>query len=474
MARHSMSKKVFGHGEMRVDAAEKLKGTAQYPSDLIPPDTLWAMAVFTDQPHARLVDIDFTDALATQGVVAVLGSADVPVNEYGIAVRDQPVLIGLHHTGRSEVACDTSRWEADRLAVVIAETPESARLGAAAINAVWEPLPLFPDIDSALSSEVLLHPENGKPSNIYRSMRIRKGDMVKGWAEADVIVEGIYEFPYQEHAYLQPEAGIAYIDEQNRVTVKVAGQWAHHDQEQIAHSLGLPIEQVRVIYPAIGGAFGGREDISIQILLALSASALAAKGIHRSVAMVWSREESIVGHHKRHRGRIFARWGARKDGSLTAVKGEAWLDAGAYLSTSRAVLANCHVNQAGPYVIPNAKLDSHVVYTSSIPAGAFRGFGAPQAAFAAESQMNKLAAVLGIDPFEIRRRNVVRENSIGITQMPLPAGVTLLQVIDGCVQALPPLAKTLKKSFTPSKQGFTFSRQNCSNFRQACSKSCTS
>ena len=425
----------IGRSEARVDACEKLLGTAKYPSDDIPSDALHAMAVFTDQPHARLIDIDLSAALATDGVVAVLGSADVPVNEYGIVVRDQPVLVGVEHTGRSKVLCNLSRWEADRLAVVVAETSEAARSGAAAIRSVWEPLPLLPDIDTALKSSYLLHPENGQPSNVYRSLRIRKGDMDKGWADADVVVESTYEFPYQEHAYLQPEAGFAYIDSENRVAVHVAGQWAHDDQLQIAHALDIPLEQVRVIYSAIGGAFGGREDISIQIVLALAARVLADRGIRRPVAMVWSREESMVGHHKRHRGRITACWGAKSDGRITAVRSEAWLDAGAYMSTSTSVMSNCHVHQVGPYVVPNAEVDSHLVYTSSIPAGAFRGFGAPQAAFVSESQMNKLADTLGIDPFDIRSINVLQENSIGATQMPLPPSVTLPQVLDECAQA---------------------------------------
>lgn len=426
----------IGRSEARIDAREKLIGTAKYPSDDIPSDALHAIAVFTDQPHARLIDIDLSAALATDGVVAVLGSADVPVNEYGIVVRDQPVLVGVEHTGRSKVLCNLSRWEADRLAVVVAETPEAARSGAAAIRSVWEPLPLLPDIDTALKSSYLLHPENGQPSNVYRSLRIRKGDMDKGWTDADVVVESTYEFPYQEHAYLQPEAGFAYIDSENRVAVHVAGQWAHDDQSQIAHALDIPLEQVRVIYPAIGGAFGGREDISIQIVLALAARVLADRGIRRPVAMVWSREESMVGHHKRHRGRITARWGAKSDGRITAVRSEAWLDAGAYMSTSTSVMSNCHVHQVGPYIVPNAEVDSHLVYTSSIPAGAFRGFGAPQAAFVSESQINKLADILGIDPFDIRSINVLRENSIGVTQMPLPPSVTLPQVLDECAQAV--------------------------------------
>jgi len=243
-----------GRSAARIDGPAKLTGQAVYGSDRIGADALWAMTVFTDQPHARLVELDFSAARALDGVVDVFGSADVPVNEYGLTMADHPVFVGLKHTGRSPVACDVSRWEADRLALVVAESPEAARAGAEAIRSRWEPLPVLADIDESLGSDTLLHPENGKPSNAYYSLRIRKGDMAQGWADADVVVESTYEFPYQEHAYLQPEAGLAYIDGEGRVTVEVAGQWTHEDREQIAHALDLPIERARVIYPAIGGS----------------------------------------------------------------------------------------------------------------------------------------------------------------------------------------------------------------------------
>ena len=357
----------------------------------------------------------------------------MPVNEYGLTVYDQPVFISIEHTGRSDVRCDVSRWEADHLALVVAETAEAADEGASAIDAEWTSLPVIDNIDEALADGApVLHPENGASSNAYYSYRIRKGDMAAGWSAAAAVVEATYELPYQEHAFLQPEAGLAYIDTEGRVTVEVAGQWTYEDQEQIAHALDLTPGEVRVIYPAIGGAFGGREDMSVQIVLALAAWRLAARGERRPVAAQWSREESIVGHHKRHRGRIRARWGADADGRIVAVESEAWLDAGAYNYTSNKVLGNCHIGQAGPYEVPNAHIDSHAVYTNSVPGGAFRGFGGPQAAFAAECQMNKLAEQLGLNPVEIRRRNTIRDGSIGITQTPMPDGVTLPQVIDRC------------------------------------------
>ncbi|HKX76713.1 MAG TPA: molybdopterin cofactor-binding domain-containing protein, partial [Acidimicrobiia bacterium] len=379
----------------RIDAEPKTTGAARYPADLLYPGALWAQVVFTDQPHARLLHLDVSLARAVPGVVEVFTSADVPVNEYGLVFIDQPVFIGLEHTGRSKVACDISRWEADHLALVVAETREAAQAGAAAIEVAWEQLPVLAEVDQALGSSLLLHPENGKSTNAYHHLRIRKGDLATGWERSEVVVEGTYHFPYQEHAFLQPEAAVSYLDDTGRVTVEIAGQWVHEDQGQIAHALDLAPEQIRVIYPAVGGAFGGREDMSLQIVMALATWRLGERGIRRPLRSVWSREESIVGHHKRHRGRVHARWGATAEGKVVAVEADCYLDAGGYNYTSNKVLGNLHLTVSGPYEIPNARIDSYAVYTNSVPAGAFRGFGAPQGALVAETQMNKLAAALG-------------------------------------------------------------------------------
>ncbi len=317
-----------GHSSPRIDALAKVTGEAQYPADRAPDGALIGRVVFTDQPHARLVRLDVSKAERVPGVVAVFTGRDVPVNEYGLTEFDQPVFVSIEHTGRTRVESDISRWEADHLALVVAETDAAAELGAAAIEAEWEQLPIVGDIDQALAPDApLVHPELGLTSNIYHTYKIRKGAIDDAWADAAVIVETIYELPYQEHAYLQPEAAVGYVDDEGRITVEVAGQWTHEDQEQIAHALDLPPHRVRVIYPAIGGAFGGREDMSLQIVLALAAMRLAERGEHRPIASQWSREESIVGHHKRHRGRIHAKWGADADGKLVAVQSEAWLDA---------------------------------------------------------------------------------------------------------------------------------------------------
>jgi CO/xanthine dehydrogenase Mo-binding subunit len=419
----------------RPDARAKVTGEAAYPGDLCPDGALHARVVFSDQPHARMLAMDTSAALAAPGVVAVFTAADVPVNEYGLTMFDQPVLVGLGGGGGSTVPGDVSRWEADHVALVVAETEEAATEAAGLLEIEWEPLPVVADIETALRDETLIHPERGDGSNRYHHYRIRKGDVAAGWAEADVVVEGRYVVPYQEHAYLQPEAGLSYVDEQGRVTVVCAGQWAHEDREQIAHALDLPAQQVRVIYPAIGGAFGGREDMSLQIVLALAAWRLHQAGDDRPVFSRWSREESIVGHHKRHTGVVHARLGARRDGCITAVEADCYLDAGGYNYTSNKVLGNLHLTVAGPYEVPNARIDSAAVYTNNVPGGAFRGFGAPQGAFVAETQMNKLAEALGMDPVELRRRNLVREGSIGISQTEFPPGVSIGEVVDRCAGA---------------------------------------
>jgi CO/xanthine dehydrogenase Mo-binding subunit len=434
-----------GRSTTRHDAVGKVTGATRFPADQVPPDALVARVVFTNQPHARLVSLDVAPAEAVDGVVTVVTSADVPVNEYGLTMFDQPVLVGVEHTGRSSVRCDLSRWEADHLAVVVAESAAAADAGAAAIVAEWEPLPLVPDLRAARADEVLVHPEVG--SNSYHGLRIRKGDIRQGWDEAEVVIEGRYELPHQEHAFLQVEAATGWIDEEGRVTVEVGGQWTHEDRQQIAHALDLPDEQVRVVYPAVGGAFGGKEDMSLQIVMALAARKVRDLGLDRPVHCCWSREESIVGHHKRHRAVVEARLGATRDGRITAVEADVWLDAGAYNYTTNKVLGNAHLSVGGAYDIPHARIDSHAVYTHSVPGGAFRGFGGPQGTFVAETQMNKLAEALGLDPVELRRRNVLRDGSIGITQTVMPEGVGLPGVLEACVDAS--AGPVVRPPFTP-------------------------
>lgn len=427
---------IIGKSVNRVDALEKVTGKAIYPGDIYLPNIAHMKILFANRPHAIIKRIDTSKAETLNGVIAVFTAKDVPINEYGLMMNDQPVLCG---PGSDKVGADCIRFIGDQLALVIAETEEIAAQGRDLIEVEYKDLPIITDPIEAMKPEAyLVHPERepieGVP-NLFTRYRIRKGDVEAGFAQADVIIESEYHTPAQEHAYLQPEAGVGYIDEEGRVTVKVAGQWVHEDQKQIAHALGLPLDQVRVVYPAIGGAFGGREDMSVQIALALAAWRLHQRGIERPVKIIWSREESIIGHHKRHVFIIRTRWGATKDGKLTAAEVELIQDGGAYCYTSNKVMGNATLMCTGPYEIPNVKVDSFCVYTNNIPGGAFRGFGGPQASFTAETQMNKLAETLGMDPVELRMRNIMREGALLSVQTPLPQGLSIPQVVERCAQA---------------------------------------
>ena len=448
----------LGEAVAKPDAHGKVTGEAIYAGDIADAEMLHAKVVFTDQVHARITSLDISAATAMPGVHLVLTAAEVPVNEYGLTKFDQPVLVGPQSSGRASVAADVSRWEADHLAVVVADTADIALAAAQLIVAEWEPLEVVADLDAALEANAtLVHPEDGIGSNVYAHLKVRKGDTTAAFADAAHIVEGTYEYPYQEHAYLQTEAAVSYIDAEGRVTVETAGQWTHEDQEQVAHALDLPVEQVRIIYRAIGGAFGGKEDMSLQVVMGLVALRLQEAGIARPVRCEWSREESIVGHHKRHRGRVHTRWAAAVDGQILGVEAEGYLDAGAYNYTSNKVLGNLHLSVSGAYVIPNARIDSRAVYTNAPPGGAFRGFGGPQGTFVAEMQMNKLAELARIDPVEIRRRNILADGSLGITGTEMPAGVSLGEVVEACAdeanwsEPLPePRAASVFNSLAPS------------------------
>ncbi len=420
----------IGKSVPRVDAVAKVRGEALYPGDVNLPNQAYMKVLFARRPHAIVRKVDTSAAESLPGVIAVFTAKDVPVNEYGLQIPDQPVLCGPVSTNPYG---DRVRFVGDRIALVVAESEEVAAKACQRIVVEYEDLPVITDPLRAMQEDAfLLHPERG--SNVCTRYRIRKGDVEAGFKEADVIVESEYRTPAQEHAYLQPEAGVGYIDSEGRVTVVVAGQWVHEDQEQIAHSLNLPLEKVRVIYAAIGGAFGGREDMSVQIILALAAMRLHERGIDRPVKIVWSREESIIGHHKRHPYIIQTRWGAKKDGKLVAAEVKVIADGGAYMSTSNKVLGNATLMCTGPYEIPNVKVDSYAVYTNNLPSGAFRGFGGPQGAFAAEMQMNKLAEKLGMDPVEIRRRNTLREGALLSVGTPLPKGVSITEVVEHCAK----------------------------------------
>lgn len=421
----AVREKTIGFSTLRVDAEAKVTGASQYPGDLYREGLLHMKIVYSERTHARVLKIDTSAAEAYPGVVAVYTAKDIHANEYGLVIYDQPVLCG---PGSTKAGGNVVRTLMDNVAVVVADSVEAAEEGSKLVHVTYEDLqPVYDPYESMAEGAPQLHPDTER--NIVKEYHVRFGDMEAGWAAADVIVEGTYTTIWQEHAYLQPEAGLAYLDEDGRVTIEVAGQHAHKDQQQVAHALGLEIDQVRIIYTAIGGAFGGREDMSVQILLGL-----AVQRLQQPVFVQWSRSESITGHHKRHPITLEMKWGATQEGKLTAAQAKVVGDAGAYNYTSTKVLGNATLLAVGPYSIPNVHTDTYAVYTNNIPCGAFRGFGGPQAAFATESQMNKLADKLGIDPVELRRMNLLEEGEITSIGTPLPPNNTMLPVMNACVE----------------------------------------
>ncbi len=406
----------------RVDARGKVTGETQYPGDLSMAGMLHMKILFAERPHARVLRVDISKAQSAEGVAAIYIAKDIPVNEYGLQIPDQPVLCG---PGSTKPYTDIVRFVGDQIAVVVADTEANAAKAIKLIQVEYEDLPILSTPELAMRADALiLHPDRGD-TNICVHYKIRKGSVEDAFAKADVIVEDTYRTPTQEHAYLQPEAGLSYLDEEGRITIASGGQWTHADRASVAHALGLPDEKIRIIYPAIGGAFGGREDLSVQIVLAL-----ATMKLQKPVKIIWSRRESMIGHGKRHPVTLKAKWGATKDGKLIAIENEIIGDGGAYMYTTNKVLGNSAITSTGPYFVPNVKTDVYGVYTNNIPSAAFRGFGAPQALFMAETQMNKLAEKLGIDPVEFRLMNALKAGDAMGVGTPAPNPIRITECIE--------------------------------------------
>jgi CO/xanthine dehydrogenase Mo-binding subunit len=458
---------IIGQSVERSDALGKVTGKTLYPGDLVAENMAFMKILFAERPHARVTGIDTSEAKAAPGVVAVYTAGDVPINSYGLQIPDQPVLCGPLNPSVDEngplrsnseplpPAQNIVRFVGDQLAAIVAETESQAASAAKLIKVTFEDLPVLTNPVEAMKKDApQLHPERGE-TNICVHYKIRKGDIEAGFARADVIVEAEYRTPVQEHAYLQPEAGIAYIDENGLLTIACAGQWTHADRTAVARALGLAEEKVRIIYPAIGGAFGGREDLSVQIVLAL-----AALKLNRPVKIIWSRRESIIGHGKRHMVILKSRWGATKTGKLVAAENEIIGDAGAYMYTTNKVLGNSAITSSGPYFIPNIKTDVYGVYTNNLPGAAFRGFGAPQALFMAETQMNKLAEKLGIDPVEFRLLNALKQGETMGMGTPLPNPISISECIESTRDkfgwAVKRKPKNVKQKYSTARRGFGF------------------
>jgi xanthine dehydrogenase D subunit len=377
-----------GDSPLRPDGTLKVTGQFAYGSDLWAEDMIWGATLRSPHPYARITAMDIGPALATAGVYAVLTHEDVPgLNRYGLEHADQPVL-----------ADEVVRYQGEPVALVAADHPEIARRAAAKIRTDYEVLAPVTDAAAALDDAAPhLHPGG----NLVRHLKLRKGTVDNtGDAAADVVVTGRYRVGMQDQAFLGPEAGLAVPDGDGGVDLYVATQWLHVDQRQVCAALGLPPEKVRLTLAGVGGAFGGREDLSMHIhacLLALRAG--------KPVKMVYNREESFFGHVHRHPAAMRYEHGATRDGRLTYVRAEIWLDGGAYASSTPAVVGNAGTMGIGPYIVANVHVDAYGVYTNNPPCGAMRGFGSVQTAFAYEAQMDKLAAALGLDPVELRCRN---------------------------------------------------------------------
>lgn len=410
-----------GNSPQRPDGTLKTRGEFAYSSDLWHEDMIWGATLRSPHPHARILGIDSTEALKVPGVYAVLTHQDVPgTNVYGLEHADQPVL-----------AVDVVRYQGEPVALVAADHPETACRALKRIEVDYEVLPPVTDAEQAVhdADAPKLHPEG----NVVRYAPIHRGEPENTVAE--VVVSGAYEVGMQDQAFLGPESGLAVPAEDGGIDLYVATQWLHVDQKQVAIALGLPKDKVRLTLAGVGGAFGGREDLSIQV----HASMLALY-TGKPVKMVYNREESFFGHVHRHPATLYYEHGATREGRLVYVKAKIYLDGGAYASSTPAVVANAATLGAGPYDVPNVHIDCWGVYTNNPPCGAMRGFGAVQAGFAYESQMDKLAAEVGIDPVEVRVRNAMREATV------MPTG----QVVDSAAPVAELLHLVRDKPLPPS------------------------
>lgn len=390
----------IGESPRRPDGTAKVKGEFAYSSDLWADRMLWGSTLRSPHPRARILAVDIGPALALAGVSAVLTHEDVPGRKtFGLEIPDQPVL-----------AIDEVRYEGEAVAIVAADHPETAQRAAQLIRVDYQVLAPVSDPEQALAPGApALHPGG----NLLRHVKIRSGDPE---ASAEVVVTGEYDMGMQDQAFLGPESGLAVPADDGGVDLYIATQWLHVDRHQLAASLALPEDKVRLTLAGIGGAFGAREDLSMQIH-----ACLLALRTGRPVKIMYSREESFYGHVHRHPARMHYEHGATRDGRLVYVKARIMLDGGAYASSSTAVVSNAACFAVGPYDCPSATIDAYVAYTDNPPCGAMRGFGAVQACFAYESQMDRLAEALKLDPVDLRIRNAMTTGSR------LPTG----QVVEG-------------------------------------------
>lgn len=403
-----------GHLRVRPDGVQKVTGQAIYTDDLEFDGMLHAAVRRAMIPHGLLKELDVSRARALPGVAAVLTAGDLHgERNHGLVIYDWPVMIGIN---------ERVRYVGDALAIVAAETPDIARQAVDLIEAKFDLRPVIRDPVQAHRDDVPQIHANG---NLLKHIKVRKGDMQAGFAGADVILEHTFHTPTTEHAFLEPECSIAVPLADGRMEIYVGSQIPYQDRTQVARILGWPEARVRIIGQLMGGGFGGKEDIAGQIH-----AALLAEATQRPVKLLFDRRESLLVHPKRHATQIRVKIGAKQDGRLVAAESELYGDTGAYASLGEKVMTRATTHSAGPYDIPNVRADCYAMYTNNPPAGAFRGFGVTQSAFAVESAMDMLAERLGIDPVELRRMNSLQVGSITNTGQLLRESVGLTECID--------------------------------------------
>ncbi|MDT0614837.1 xanthine dehydrogenase family protein molybdopterin-binding subunit [Streptomyces lancefieldiae] len=420
----------IGESTLRPDGTLKVTGEFAYSSDMWHEDMLWGQILRSPVAHAEIVSIDTGEALAMPGVYAVMTYDDLPtdVKNYGLEIQDTPVL-----------AHGKVRHHGEPVAIVAADHPETARRAAAKIKVEYRELPVITDEASATAPDAILVHENRDDHhvghvphpNIVHRQPIVRGDADEAAKRADVIVKGDYYFGMQDQAFLGPESGLAVPAEDGGVDLYIATQWLHSDLRQIAPVLGLPEDKVRMTLSGVGGAFGGREDLSMQIH-----ACLLALRTGKPVKIVYNRFESFFGHVHRHPARLHYEHGATKDGRLTHLKCRIVLDGGAYASASPAVVGNASSLAVGPYVVDDVDIEAIALYSNNPPCGAMRGFGAVQACFAYEAQMDKVAKELGMDPVEFRRLNAMEQGTIMPTGQPVDSPAPVAELLRR-VKAMP-------------------------------------
>jgi CO/xanthine dehydrogenase Mo-binding subunit len=401
-----------GRSVPRVDALDKVLGRAVYSEDISFPDMLYGRVLRAGIPHALIEEIDTREALAMKGVVCVLTAKDIPgINRYGIAFQDQEAIIQEH-----------VRYTGDPVALVAAESEEIAKDAVKAIRARYRPLPVISTLREALAEGA---PKIHEKGNILLHSKTRKGDIEKGFAQADVIVDNTYRTHVVDHAYLETESGVGMMDRQGNLVIWSANQAPFRDRRQVAIVLGMRENRVRVIQATTGGAFGGKDDVTVEIHIAL-----LAKATGRPVRLVLDREESFLSQTKRHAIEIKTRWGATRDGKLCAMEGDVYGDKGAYSGLGAFVVKKCGIHLSGPYYIPNIRVDSYSVYTNNVLCSAMRGFGVTQAAVAHEAQMDELAKRLGINPLTFRLKNCLNNGLSTATGQVFKEGVGIQATLE--------------------------------------------